>query len=108
MLSVLGIDEWHQTGYKYDVISCLNLLDRCDDPLFLLRAIQRALVPHTGRLILAVVLPFQPYVEVGESGTLLANKPFMSKVCFMCAFYLFIFLIILRRKMATPQRTPQN
>ncbi|CAG00842.1 unnamed protein product, partial [Tetraodon nigroviridis] len=63
--SVLGIDEWHQTGCKYHVISCLNLLDRCDDPLLLLRNIKRSLVPRTGRLILAVVLPFQPYVEVG-------------------------------------------
>ncbi|TWW54242.1 protein-L-histidine N-pros-methyltransferase-like [Takifugu flavidus] len=62
---VLGIDEWHQTGFKYDVISCLNLLDRCDNPLLLLRNIQWSLVPDTGRLILAVVLPFQPYVEVG-------------------------------------------
>lgn len=70
MLSVLDIDEWHHTGYKYDVISCLNLLDRCDDPLLLLRDIQKSLVPRTGRLILAVVLPFQPYVEVGESDTL--------------------------------------
>ncbi|XP_040922611.1 methyltransferase-like protein 9 isoform X1 [Toxotes jaculatrix] len=62
---VLGIDEWQQTGFQYDVISCLNLLDRCDDPLHLLRDIRRSLVPNTGRLILAAVLPFQPYVEVG-------------------------------------------
>lgn len=67
MIRVLGIDEWHQNGLKYDVISCLNLLDRCENPLLLLRDIQRSLVPHTGRLILAVVLPFQPFVEVGES-----------------------------------------
>ncbi|AWP17221.1 putative methyltransferase-like protein 9 isoform 2 [Scophthalmus maximus] len=57
---VLGIDEWPQTGFRYDVISCLNLLDRCDDPLHLLRDIKRSLVPNTGRLILAAVLPFQP------------------------------------------------
>lgn len=62
---LLGINEWTQTGFKYDIISCLNLLDRCDDPLALLRDIRRALVPKTGRLILAAVLPFQPYVEVG-------------------------------------------
>lgn len=66
MLRVLGIDEWQQTGFQYDVISCLNLLDRCDDPLLLLRDIRRSLVPNTGRLILAAVLPFQPYVEVGQ------------------------------------------
>lgn len=62
---VLDIDEWQQTGFQYDVISCLNLLDRCDDPLHLLLDIKRSLVPNTGRLILAAVLPFQPYVEVG-------------------------------------------
>ncbi|XP_072312061.1 protein-L-histidine N-pros-methyltransferase isoform X2 [Eucyclogobius newberryi] len=62
---LLGIDEWHQTGFKYDLISCLNLLDRCDDPLALLRDIRDSLVPKTGRLIVASVVPFQPYVEVG-------------------------------------------
>lgn len=64
--SVLGIEEWQHTGFQYDVISCLNLLDRCDDPLLLLRDIKHSLVPKTGRLILATVLPFQPYVEIGE------------------------------------------
>ncbi|XP_069012365.1 protein-L-histidine N-pros-methyltransferase isoform X1 [Embiotoca jacksoni] len=62
---LLGVDEWQRTGFRYDVISCLNLLDRCDDPLHLLRDIRKSLVPKTGRLILAAVLPFQPYVEVG-------------------------------------------
>lgn len=62
---LLGINEWQQTGFKYDVISCLNLLDRCDDPLTLLRDIRESLVPKTGRLIVAAVVPFQPYVEVG-------------------------------------------
>uniref|UniRef100_A0A8C6T4I3 Methyltransferase like 9 n=1 Tax=Neogobius melanostomus TaxID=47308 RepID=A0A8C6T4I3_9GOBI len=62
---LLGIDDWQQTGFKYDLISCLNLLDRCDDPLALLRDIHQSLVPKTGRLIVAVVVPFQPYIEVG-------------------------------------------
>lgn len=65
---LLGIDEWQQAGFQYDVVSCLNLLDRCDDPLHLLRDIRLSLVPNTGRLILAAVLPFQPYVEVGKLG----------------------------------------
>lgn len=68
LLRVLGIEEWQHTGFQYDVISCLNLLDRCDDPLPLLRDIKRSLVPNTGRLILATVLPFQPYVEIGQLG----------------------------------------
>ncbi|XP_051523262.1 protein-L-histidine N-pros-methyltransferase-like isoform X1 [Myxocyprinus asiaticus] len=63
--SLLGIDEWQRTGFQYDLISCLNLLDRCDEPLKLLQYIKQSLVPGTGRLILAAVLPFQPYVETG-------------------------------------------
>ncbi|XP_056153356.1 methyltransferase-like protein 9 isoform X2 [Lampris incognitus] len=62
---VLGIDEWPQKGFKYDLISCLNLLDRCENPLDLLRTMRQSLVPGTGRVILAAVLPFQPYVEIG-------------------------------------------
>ncbi|KAM9424052.1 protein-L-histidine N-pros-methyltransferase isoform 2-T2 [Pholidichthys leucotaenia] len=62
---LLGIDEWHASGVKFDVISCLNLLDRCDDPLQLLRDIRRSLVPKTGRLIVAAVVPFQPWMEIG-------------------------------------------
>lgn len=62
---VLAVDEWERTGFQYDLISCLNLLDRCDNPLDVLRGMQRSLVPGTGRVILAAVLPFQPYVEMG-------------------------------------------
>ncbi|KAM9462256.1 protein-L-histidine N-pros-methyltransferase isoform 2-T2 [Clarias gariepinus] len=61
---LLEIDDWQNTDFQYDIISCLNLLDRCDKPLELLRDIKKALLPVTGRLILAVVLPFQPYVEI--------------------------------------------
>lgn len=57
---VLAVEEWERTGFQYDLISCLNLLDRCDNPLDLLKGMQRSLVPRTGRVILAAVLPFQP------------------------------------------------
>ncbi|MBN3277755.1 METL9 protein, partial [Polyodon spathula] len=62
---VLGIDEWQDTGFQYDLISCLNLLDRCDQPVKLLKDIRRSLEPSKGRLVLAAVLPFHPYVEIG-------------------------------------------
>ncbi|XP_031416934.1 methyltransferase-like protein 9 isoform X2 [Clupea harengus] len=62
---LLGIDEWQKTGFQYDIISCLNLLDRLDEPLELLRDMKQSLVPKTGRIILAAVVPFQPYVEIG-------------------------------------------
>jgi len=72
--SILGIDDWAVTRQldgasshrQYDVISCLNLLDRCERPLTLLQQIQASLTPTTGRLILAVVLPFSSYVETGQ------------------------------------------
>ncbi len=63
--SVLDIDSWHNNGKQYDVISALNLLDRCDKPMTLLRQIHSVLKPETGRLVLAVVIPFKPYVEFG-------------------------------------------
>jgi SAM-dependent methyltransferase len=73
---VLGIEEWDQykpTGHneilKYDAISVLNLLDRCDKPLTLLKQIKMALKPN-GLLIIALVLPFKPYVEYNND-----NKP---------------------------------
>ena len=47
---------------KFDVISCLNLLDRCEKPLTLLRQIKGALVSG-GLLVVALVLPYKPYVE---------------------------------------------
>ena len=47
------------------MIACLNLLDRCDKPLTLLSDIKETLHPETGRLIVAVVLPFRPLVESG-------------------------------------------
>lgn len=62
---VLEVDEWQSGSLQYDLVSCLNLLDRCDQPLTLLRDIRNVLEPRHGLLILAVVLPFQPYVENG-------------------------------------------
>ncbi|XP_078364602.1 protein-L-histidine N-pros-methyltransferase-like isoform X2 [Oculina patagonica] len=62
---LLDESEWMNVDFKFDVISCLNLLDRCDKPLTLLSDIKRTLHPVTGRLIVAVVLPFKPCVESG-------------------------------------------
>lgn len=47
----------------FDVISCLNLLDRCTAPITLLKRISQALKPTTGILILGIVLPLKQYVE---------------------------------------------
>ncbi len=54
---------------KFDVISCLNLLDRCDQPVTFLKKIKKALKPN-GLLVIALVLPFKPFVEYNKD-----NKP---------------------------------
>ena len=46
---------------QFDVVSLLNVLDRCDRPLGLLAAARAALQPG-GKLILALVLPYRPFV----------------------------------------------
>ncbi|XP_076671683.1 protein-L-histidine N-pros-methyltransferase isoform X2 [Andrena cerasifolii] len=63
---VLELDKWQETG-PFNVILCLNLLDRCDRPNTLLRHLKSSLSPG-GRLVVALVLPFSPYVEIGERG----------------------------------------
>ena len=60
---ILGIEEW--AGSKYDVICCLNLLDRCETPATIMHDIHRSLVPG-GVTIVAIVLPFKPFVETGN------------------------------------------
>lgn len=49
----------------FDVVSIHNVLDRCDHPRDLLRGAIRLMRPQTGRLLLAVVLPFCELVEDG-------------------------------------------
>jgi len=49
----------------FDCVALLNVLDRCDAPLTLLRQLRALLRPGGGRLLLAVVLPFRPFVEEG-------------------------------------------
>jgi len=60
--SVLELDEWAREANKYDVISALNLFDRCDKPVTILKDIHYSL-KSTGLLVVALVLPFRPYVE---------------------------------------------
>jgi len=48
----------------YDLVTCLNVLDRCERPRSLLANLTRALSPG-GRLVLATPLPFDPFVYAG-------------------------------------------
>ena len=68
-IEVLEIDEWdvaENSQRTFDTIACLNLLDRCEQPLSILRRIKKALKPG-GVLLVALVLPFNPYVEWNSS-----------------------------------------
>jgi len=62
---LLDVETWPEAGIKFDVITCLNLLDRCDKPLSLLRELKASINPG-GRVVVALVLPFNPYVETGK------------------------------------------
>ncbi|XP_053695725.1 protein-L-histidine N-pros-methyltransferase [Sabethes cyaneus] len=58
-----------------DIVSCLNVLDRCIDPHQILHDIYNVLAPN-GRLLLALVLPYSHYVEKNSSH--LPLKPLME------------------------------
>lgn len=75
---IVDLDVWYKTNVKFDVISCLNLLDRCDTPLELLQQIKSALAPD-GRVLLALVLPFSAYVESGKCFCLLFVQTYNGK-----------------------------
>lgn len=59
--TILDLEKWGD--FKFDVITCLNVLDRCEKPLTLLKTIREHLNPDHGRLVIALVLPFKPYCE---------------------------------------------
>eukprot|EP00118_Oscarella_pearsei_P004258 m.17931 g.17931 ORF g.17931 m.17931 type:complete len:300 (+) comp27568_c0_seq4:206-1105(+) len=60
---ILDVIHWEQQS-PFQVISFLNVLDRCDEPMSLLRRIHRGL-DEDGILLMAVVLPFDPFVMKG-------------------------------------------
>jgi len=65
-IQVLEVESWHESG-PFDAISCLNLLDRADNPLTILRTIKDSLKPQ-GLVIVGLVLPFKPFVEANPPG----------------------------------------
>ena len=50
---------------RFDCVALLNVLDRCDTPRTLMAQLRDLVLPEDGRLLLAVVLPFRPFVEDG-------------------------------------------
>ena len=53
-------------GGKFDCIGMFNVLDRCDRPFTMLSHVRNLLKPKTGLFVLAVVLPFRPFVELDD------------------------------------------
>eukprot|EP00301_Raphidiophrys_heterophryoidea_P002332 c11085_g1_i2.p1 GENE.c11085_g1_i2~~c11085_g1_i2.p1 ORF type:complete len:228 (-),score=60.40 c11085_g1_i2:288-971(-) len=49
----------------FDVVTCFNVLDRCNTPLAMLRELAALARPRDGIVVLAVVLPWCPFVEDG-------------------------------------------
>jgi 2-polyprenyl-3-methyl-5-hydroxy-6-metoxy-1,4-benzoquinol methylase len=62
---VLEVENW--TSRTYDVISCLNVLDRCHEPMKLLRDIYCCLSQAGGTALIALVLPYHGSVEEGQA-----------------------------------------
>jgi hypothetical protein len=56
-----GIDLGPEDAF--DAVALMNVLDRCDEPFTLLADLRKLVKPVTGRLVLAVVIPFRPFVE---------------------------------------------
>jgi len=65
----------------FDVVACLNVLDRCSHPLDLLADLRRLTEPRSGRVLLAVVLPFSPWVECGGMGRRKRPEQHLAVIC---------------------------
>ena len=65
-------------GRRFDAISLLNVLDRCDKPLSLLGSV-RSLLVEGGFLVIALVLPYRPFVyEQGHPRSPVERLPITS------------------------------
>ena len=62
----IDLSEVDVPGAPYDVVTCLNVVDRCDRPRTLLRRLRGSLA-EDGRLVVAVALPFSPCVYDGPT-----------------------------------------
>ena len=62
----LDVTSTDLPGERFDVISCLNVLDRTARPKTMLRRLVERLQPG-GRLLLALVLPYRPFYYQGSA-----------------------------------------
>ncbi|CAH2981226.1 unnamed protein product [Chilo suppressalis] len=59
--TLLDTEDWWREK-QFDCVCMMNLLDRCSKPMTMLRQAKTAIAPG-GVLLLALVLPYKPYVE---------------------------------------------
>ncbi|XP_053211800.1 protein-L-histidine N-pros-methyltransferase-like [Panonychus citri] len=64
---ILDADKWYENDLSFNLISCLNVLDRCDRPLTMIKKMRQKIKPN-GRILLALVLPLNQYVESSANG----------------------------------------
>ena len=62
----VDLAERNFAGPSFDLITCLNVLDRTSLPRRLLQRLHELLVPG-GRLVLAIALPYEPFFFSGAS-----------------------------------------
>jgi len=100
----LGADDLDE---QFDAISLLNLLDRCDRPLSLLARARQLLRPG-GQLIIALVLPYRPFVYRGGRSAAPSERLPITKKTFEAAARDFISLALLPLglRVQTISRTP--
>jgi len=72
----LDLTEQELPGAGFDLITCLNVLDRTARPRRLLARLRDLLEPG-GRLVIALVLPYEPFFYDGSSTT----DPFERLAC---------------------------
>ncbi|XP_063623325.1 protein-L-histidine N-pros-methyltransferase isoform X1 [Cydia splendana] len=60
--TILDTETWWR-GQQFQCVSMMNLIDRCSRPKTMLLEARAALAPG-GILLIALVLPYKPYVEV--------------------------------------------
>ncbi len=106
-----SVIEGDITGWKpknlFDAVSLLNVLDRCDRPLSLLGTARSFLQPG-GLLIVALVLPYRPFVyDKGRSRAPTERLPITSSHFEAAALeFVELALVALGLEVVTISRTP--
>lgn len=63
---LLDAETWADNDLSFDLISCLNLLDRCEKPMTTMKLMRKKVKPN-GRVLIALVLPLNQFVEASSN-----------------------------------------